>query len=117
MLNTYIYFQLTATDKDGDTSLEYQILRVTNNGREKFKLNSATGRLDLVGSVQTGDHYALTVEVVDKRGKSSQGVIEIRVTPKPNRRGPIFTNRNRKYQTAISEDAAKFATVISIGKK
>ena len=77
-------------------------------------MNSATGRLDLVGSVQTGDHYALTVEVVDKRGKSSQGVIEIRVTPKPNRRGPIFTNRNRKYQTAISEDAAKFATVISI---
>ena len=43
--------QLSATDKDGDTLLTYNIVRVTNNGKRIFNLNSRTGKLDLIGNV------------------------------------------------------------------
>ena len=107
--------QLSASDKDGDTKLVYNIVRVTNNGIRLFELNSRTGKLDIVGPVKTGDHFALTVEVVDSGGKSSQGVIEVRVTPQPNLRGPVFSQF--LYEAQISENAAKFATVISTEAK
>ena len=67
------FFQLSASDKDGDTKLEYNIERVTNNGMRLFELNSRTGKLDIIGPVKTGDHYALTVNVVDSGGKSRYG--------------------------------------------
>jgi hypothetical protein len=71
--------------------------------------------LDVVGSVRDGDHYALTVEVVDSGGKSSQNVIEVRVTRQPNIRGPVF--KQFLYEATISEDASKFATVVSTEAK
>ena len=106
---------MSATDKDGDTLLTYNIVRVTNNGKRIFNLNSRTGKLDLIGPVRAGEHYALTVEVTDSGGKSSQGVIEVRVTPQPNLLGPVFSQF--LYQAQIDEDAAKFATVISTEAK
>ena len=106
---------LSATDKDGDNLLTFQIVRVTNNGKRIFNLNSRSGKLDLIGAVRAGEHYALTVEVSDSGGKSSQGVIEVRVTPQPNLLGPVFSQF--LYQAQINEDAAKFATVISTEAK
>ena len=67
--------QLKASDKDGDTKLEYKIVRVTNNGKRIFKLNPRNGKLDLIGPVKAGEHYAITVEVIDSGEKSSQGKI------------------------------------------
>ncbi len=107
--------QLTATDKDGDTQLTFNIVRVTNNGRQKFRLNPRSGALDVVGSVFDGNHYAITVEVLDSGGKASQGVIEVRVTPQPNLRGPVF--QQFLYEATIPEDAAKFATVVNAEAK
>ena len=69
------FFQLKASDKDGDTKLDYKIVRVTNNGKRIFKLNPRNGKLDLIGPVKAGEHYAITVEVIDSGGKSSQGKI------------------------------------------
>ena len=46
---------------------------------------------------------------------SSQGVIEVRITPQPNLRGPVF--KQFLYEAQISEDASKFATVISTEAK
>ena len=71
----FLYLQLKASDKDGDTKLEYKIVRVTNNGKRIFKLNPRDGKLDLIGPVKAGEHYAITVEVIDSGGKSSQGKI------------------------------------------
>lgn len=113
--NIFFFLQLSASDRDGDTKLNYNIVRVTNNGRRIFDLNSRTGKLDLVGPVRDGEHYAITVEVVDSGGKTSQGVIEVRVTPQPNIRGPVFSQF--LYEAEISEAANKFATVISTEAK
>ena len=60
---------------------------------------------------KAGEHYAITVEVIDSGGKSSQGVIEVRITPEPNLRGPRFLKF--LYEAQISEAANKFATLIS----
>lgn len=111
----FFFFQLRASDKDGDTKLTFTIIRVTNNGIRVFELNPRTGRLDVTGPVYDGDHYALTIEVMDSGGKSSQGVIEVRVTPQPNLRGPVFSQF--LYEAQIAEDASKFATVISTEAK
>merc|ERR1712223_1956225 len=102
---------LKASDKDGDTKLEYNIVRVTNNGKRIFQLNPRNGKLDLIGPVKASEHYAITGEVIDSGGKSSQGVIEVRITPEPNLRGPRFLKF--LYEAQISEAANKFATVIS----
>jgi hypothetical protein len=102
---------LKASDKDGDTKLDYKIVRVTNNGKRIFQLNPRNGKLDLIGPVKAGEHYAITVEVIDSGGKSSQGVIEVRITPEPNLRGPRFLKF--LYEAQISEAANKFATLIS----
>ena len=102
---------MKASDKDGDTKLEYNIVRVTNNGKRIFQLNPRNGKLDLIGPVKASEHYAITVEVIDSGGKSSQGVIEVRITPEPNLRGPRFLKF--LYEAQISEAANKFATVIS----
>ena len=69
------FLQLKASDKDGDTKLEYNIVRVTNNGKRIFQLNPRNGKLDLIGPVKAGEHYAITVEVIDSGEKSSQGKI------------------------------------------
>ena len=48
---------------------------MTNNGKRIFQLNPRNGKLDLIGPVKAGEHYAITVEVIDSGGKSSQGKI------------------------------------------
>ena len=48
---------------------------MTNNGKRIFRLNPRDGKLDLIGPVKAGEHYAITVEVIDSGEKSSQGKI------------------------------------------
>ena len=48
---------------------------MTNNGKRIFQLNPRNGKLNLIGPVKAGEHYAITVEVIDSGGKSSQGKI------------------------------------------
>ena len=80
-----------------------------------FKIDPRSGKLDLIGPVRAGEHYAVRVEVADSGGKSSQGVIEVRITPQPNLRGPVFSQF--LYEAKISEAANKFATVLSTEAK
>lgn len=43
--------------------VKYSIHHVSNNGKEKFSLNASTGDLTLVGEVEAGEQYSVTLRV------------------------------------------------------
>lgn len=43
--------------------VKYSIYHVSNNGKEKFSMNASTGDLALVGEVQAGEQYSVTLRV------------------------------------------------------
>lgn len=57
--------QVQAEDKDwaDNSRLEYALLDVSNNGKNKFVVNPETGVIDAVGAVKAGEKYTLTLQV------------------------------------------------------
>ena len=111
---------LRATDIDsssqadgggGGGGLRYRLVRVSNNGMRKFLVHPTSGQVEVVGRVGAGERYSLTVAAADSGGKSSQTVIEVRVTAGPNLRGPVFGQF--LYEASVSEGAPKFSSVVA----
>lgn len=107
--------KLNATDNDLDKDLRFRLLKVTNNGKNKFAVNSRTGDVEVMAPVKAGERYSLSVAVVDKGGLSSEGVLEVRVNSGPNLRGPVFDQF--LYEAKVSEGAPKFASVVTAQAK
>ncbi|XP_059097736.1 cadherin-99C-like isoform X2 [Tigriopus californicus] len=107
--------KLNATDNDLDKDLRFRLLKVTNNGKNKFAVNSRTGDVEVMAPVKTGERFSLSVAVVDKGGLSSEGVLEVRVNSGPNLRGPAFDQF--LYEAKVSEGAPKFASVVTAQAK
>lgn len=105
---------IKATDNDeGDNAkITYSIYHVSNNGNNKFTINSVTGSLDTVGKLNAGDQYSLTVQATDKGGLSSQAIVEVTVSPGPNTQSPIF--EQSVYDIEVSEGATINSTVATI---
>ena len=106
---------LRASDIDSssqaDGGLRYRLMHVSNNGMRKFLVNPTSGQVEVVGKVEPGERYSLTVAAADSGGKSSQTVIEVRVTSGPNLRGPMFDQF--LYEASVSEGAPKFSSVVT----
>ncbi|KAG8223913.1 hypothetical protein J437_LFUL001993, partial [Ladona fulva] len=107
-------FQVTATDKDlgENAEITYSIYHVSNNGRQKFKIDPHTGVIEASGKLNADEQYSITVQATDKGGKSSQTIVEITVIPGPNTRSPVFTQS--VYEVQVSEGASINSTVGTI---
>lgn len=62
--------------------------------------------------LQAGEQYSLTVRASDAKGLSSQGIVELSVSPGPNTRPPQFSSRD--YFAPVSEGAAINSTVTTV---
>ncbi len=58
--------QVQAEDKDwaDNGRIEYAVVDVTNNGKNKFIINPQTGVIDSVGALKPGEKYTLTLQVL-----------------------------------------------------
>lgn len=56
---------MEATDADLGVNAEitYSIYHVSNNGRQKFKIDSQTGLIETTGKLNAGEQYSITVQV------------------------------------------------------
>ncbi|ROT74065.1 protocadherin-15, partial [Penaeus vannamei] len=106
--------KISAKDNDiGDNAVvKYSIHHVSNNGKEKFSLNASTGDLTLVGEVEAGEQYSVTLRATDKGGLYSQSILEVMVNRGPNTGGPIFTLP--RYSAVISEGAAPDSAIATL---
>ncbi|XP_014256144.1 cadherin-99C isoform X2 [Cimex lectularius] len=106
--------KVTATDNDSgeNAMLTYSIYHVSNNGRNKFSINSQSGVLDSVGKLNAGEQYSITVQATDSGGKAGQTIVEVNVVPGPNTRSPVFDHS--VYEVTVSEGAAINSTVATI---
>ncbi|XP_032795630.2 cadherin-99C isoform X2 [Daphnia magna] len=95
--------QVQAEDKDWSDNgrIEYAILDVTNNGKNKFIINPQMGVIDSVGALKSGEKYTLTLQATDGGGKSSLGLLEVIVIPGPNIKAPAFTKES--YEISVDE--------------
>lgn len=105
---------ITATDNDvGENALvTYSIYHVSNNGNNKFIINSKTGLLETVGKLHAGEQYSLTVKATDRGGLNSQVIVEVTVSPGPNTKSPVF--EQAVYDIEVSEGATINSTVATI---
>jgi hypothetical protein len=58
-------FKVEATDADlgANAEITYSIYHVSNNGRQKFKIDSRTGLIETTGKLNAGEQYSITVQV------------------------------------------------------
>ena len=118
--------QVQAEDKDwaDNGRIEYAVVDITNNGRNKFVINPQTGIIDSVGALKPGEKYTLTrrvcvllfincpyvgrfhffftfTQATDGGGKSSLGLLEVIIIPGPNVQAPVFTKDS--YEISVDE--------------
>lgn len=57
--------QVQAVDKDwaDNSRIEYALVDISNNGKNKFIINPQTGVIDAVGALNPGEKYTLTLQV------------------------------------------------------
>ena len=72
---------MSASDNDSDKKLRFRLLGVSNSGKSRFAVNSRTGVVEVVGPVEAGERFSLTIGVIDSGGKESQGIMEVRRQP------------------------------------
>jgi protocadherin-15 len=46
-----------------NADITYSIYHVSNNGRQKFKIDPQTGIIDTTGKLNAGEQYSITVQV------------------------------------------------------
>ncbi|KAK8748529.1 hypothetical protein OTU49_015837 [Cherax quadricarinatus] len=110
-----IIAQISAKDNDAgeNAMVMYSIYHVSNSGQEKFFINSTTGELALVGEVNAGNQFSITLRATDRGGLYSQSILELMVNRGPNTGGPVFTLP--RYTVALSEGAAPNSAVLTLG--
>lgn len=103
-----------ATDNDdGDNALiTYSLYHVSNNGLNKFIINSKTGVIETMGKLNAGDQYSLTVQATDRGGLYSQAIVEVTISPGPNTQSPIF--EQNVYDIEVSEGATINSTIATV---
>nr|CAD7198411.1 unnamed protein product [Timema douglasi] len=106
--------KIEATDDDlgENAKITYSIYHVSNNGRQKFKIDSETGLIETIGKLNAGEQYSITVRATDSGGKYSQNVVEVTVLPGPNTRSPVF--QQSVYEVEVSEGASINSTVANL---
>nr|CAD7398924.1 unnamed protein product [Timema cristinae] len=109
-----ITVRIEATDDDlgENAKITYSIYHVSNNGRQKFKIDSETGLIETIGKLNAGEQYSITVRATDNGGKYSQNVVEVTVLPGPNTRSPVF--QQSVYEVEVSEGASINSTVANL---
>lgn len=109
-----IIAQISAKDNDvgENAEVQYSIYHVSNNGLDKFSINASTGELALVGEVEAGDQYSITLRATDRGGLYSQSILEMMVNRGPNTGGPVFTLPS--YSVAVSEGATPNSAVLTV---
>lgn len=57
--------KVVATDNDlgQNAEITYSIYHVSNNGRNKFKIDQTTGAIETIGKLNAGEQYSITVQV------------------------------------------------------
>ncbi|KAG8040868.1 hypothetical protein G9C98_001856 [Cotesia typhae] len=107
-----IKVEATDNDEGENAEITYSIYHVSNNGLQKFKIDSKTGVIESVRKLNAGEQYSITVQATDKGGKYSQTIVEINVIPGPNTRSPVF--QQPVYEVEVSEGAPINSTVATI---
>ncbi|CAH1118837.1 unnamed protein product [Phaedon cochleariae] len=109
-----IVAKVQATDNDeGDNAIiTYSIYHVSNNGNNKFTIHPLTGLIETVGQLNAGEQYSLTVQATDKGGLYSQAIVEVTVSPGPNKQPPVF--EQPAYDLEVSEGASINSSVAAI---
>lgn len=109
---TVIKVEAVDNDLGENAEITYSIFHVSNNGKQKFKIDPRTGEIDTVGKLNAGEQYSITVQAADNGGKHSQTIVEVTVLPGPNTRSPVFGQS--VYEVQVSEGAAINSTVTTI---
>ncbi|KAF5307334.1 hypothetical protein FQR65_LT07051 [Abscondita terminalis] len=107
-----ITIQATDNDAGENALITYSIYHVSNNGNNKFIINSKSGLLEAIGKLHAGDQYSLTIKATDRGGLNSQVIVEVTVSPGPNTKSPIF--EQAVYDIQVSEGATINSTVATI---
>ncbi|XP_026318531.1 cadherin-99C isoform X3 [Hyposmocoma kahamanoa] len=102
-------------DEGENARITYSIYHVSNNGGNKFTIDPNTGVISSTARLQAGEQYSITVRASDAKGLSSQGIVELSVSPGPNTRPPQFSSRD--YFAPVSEGAAINSTVTTVTAK
>ncbi|RWS28186.1 protocadherin-15 precursor-like protein [Leptotrombidium deliense] len=90
----------------------YSIHHVSNNGKEKFRINADTGEITTIGKLIAGQQYSITVQAMDTGNKVAQSILDVFVVPGPNRGGPTFVKE--RYEVDISEGISLQSSVITV---
>ncbi|XP_066951958.1 cadherin-99C isoform X2 [Macrobrachium rosenbergii] len=106
--------KITAKDNDAgkNAEIEYSIHQVSKNGKDKFTINGTSGELALVGEVDAGAQYSVTVRATDKGGLFSQSIIDVIVNRGPNKGGPVFTLP--RYSASVSEGTPPNSVILTL---
>ncbi|KAF5300091.1 hypothetical protein FQA39_LY11283 [Lamprigera yunnana] len=107
-----ITIQATDNDIGENAIIMYSIYHVSNNGNNKFAINSKSGLLEAIGKLHAGEQYSLTVKATDKGGLNNQVIVEVTVSPGPNTKSPVF--EQAVYDIEVSEGATINSTVATI---
>jgi protocadherin-15 len=90
----------------------YSIYHVSNNGKDKFRIDSESGQIETLGKLVAGEQYSITVQATDSGNKISQSILDVFVLPGPNTEGPVFLKD--RYEVEISEGISVYSTVITL---
>ncbi|XP_069188061.1 cadherin-99C isoform X1 [Procambarus clarkii] len=109
-----IIAQISAKDNDAgeNAEIKYSIYHVSNSGHDKFFINATTGELALVGEVNAGNQYSITLRATDRGGLYSQSILEVMVNRGPNTGGPVFSLP--RYSASVSEGAAPNSAILTL---
>lgn len=104
---------LARDDDEGEFArVSYSVYHVSNNGRDKFRIDPNTGVVQVISKVHSGDQYSITVQATDSGGRFSQGILDVIVIPGPNTGGPVFSKE--KYDAQVSEGASVGSAVLTL---
>lgn len=104
--------QATDNDEKDNALITYSLYHVSNNGLNKFIINSKSGIIETTGKLNAGDQYSLTVQATDRGGLYSQAIVEVTISPGPNTQSPIF--EQNIYDIEVSEGATINSTVTTV---
>lgn len=106
--------QVQARDDDeGEFArVSYSVYHVSNNGRDKFRIDQDTGLVQVISKVVSGDQYSITVQATDTGARFSQGILDVIVIPGPNTGGPVFSKDT--YEVQVSEGASVGSAVATL---
>ena len=90
----------------------YSIYHVSNNGKEKFRIDSETGQIESVSRLMAGEQYSLTIQASDSRSMRSQSILDVLVIPGPNAGGPTFAKE--RYEIEVSEGISPYSAVATL---